>query len=355
MLINLDPAAENLPYTPHIDIRTLITLDDACDAHNLGPNGALVYCIEYLQTNMHWLIDQIHAAQQQQPDVALYLIIDMPGQQELWTHHSAMRDIVHQLTRHRAPIDSSEIALDCRLCCIHLCDSVYCFDVRQFLSCLLLSLGSMCQLELPHINALSKMDLHRQRQRESRRSNRSKQLNIDYYSDAIDLHHLIDRMQKEQQSSLQNIALTKSLCELIESYSLVSFVQLATVDVKSLVSLLRLADKSVGYIAANNNNHQQQHQDSKLASTNDNNSHIECSLDEFEARILSMTSLERNMAITPKQEHDMQLHQDRLRNLKQQQAAQANLDRNRAKPIDNHIESNLHIKERPQTVTFTPH
>lgn len=46
-LINLDPAADNLPYKCDLDIRDLITLDDVVEELNYGPNGGLVYCMEY--------------------------------------------------------------------------------------------------------------------------------------------------------------------------------------------------------------------------------------------------------------------------------------------------------------------
>lgn len=46
-IINLDPAADNLPYKCDLDIRDLITLDDVVEELNYGPNGGLVYCMEY--------------------------------------------------------------------------------------------------------------------------------------------------------------------------------------------------------------------------------------------------------------------------------------------------------------------
>lgn len=47
-VVNLDPAAEHFEYTPTVDIRDLINLDDAMDDEELkfGPNGGLVFCIE---------------------------------------------------------------------------------------------------------------------------------------------------------------------------------------------------------------------------------------------------------------------------------------------------------------------
>lgn len=42
---------------------------------------------------------------------------------------------------------------------VHLCDAHYITDAAKYISVLLLSLRAMLQLELPHINVLSKIDL----------------------------------------------------------------------------------------------------------------------------------------------------------------------------------------------------
>ena len=47
-VVNLDPAAETFKYEPTLDIRDLVSLDDVMEELDLGPNGGLVYCMEYL-------------------------------------------------------------------------------------------------------------------------------------------------------------------------------------------------------------------------------------------------------------------------------------------------------------------
>lgn len=46
-IVNLDPAAENFDYPVAMDIRELISLDDVMEELGLGPNGGLMYCMEY--------------------------------------------------------------------------------------------------------------------------------------------------------------------------------------------------------------------------------------------------------------------------------------------------------------------
>lgn len=47
-VVNLDPAAEYFDYSPILDIRDLIKVDDVMedDDLKLGPNGGLVFCME---------------------------------------------------------------------------------------------------------------------------------------------------------------------------------------------------------------------------------------------------------------------------------------------------------------------
>ena len=78
-VINLDPAAEHFKYPVSIDIRDLISLDDCTEELKLGPNGGLIFCMEYLMENIEWLEKQIGAYEDD------YLIIDCPGQIELYT------------------------------------------------------------------------------------------------------------------------------------------------------------------------------------------------------------------------------------------------------------------------------
>ena len=55
--MNLDPANENISYTSDIDVRDLITVEDAMEEFKLGPNGAMLYCAEFMEANLQWLTD----------------------------------------------------------------------------------------------------------------------------------------------------------------------------------------------------------------------------------------------------------------------------------------------------------
>ncbi len=91
-VINLDPAAEHFRYDVAFDIRRdLISVDDVMDELHLGPNGSLVYCMEYLLQNMDWLEERLDGYDDDE-----YLIFDCPGQIELYTHIPVMNKIIDQ-------------------------------------------------------------------------------------------------------------------------------------------------------------------------------------------------------------------------------------------------------------------
>ena len=93
-IVNLDPANDNIPYPCAIDITSLITLQDAMDAHGLGPNGAMLYCMEYLEANLDWLEARLNKLG---PEA--YVLFDIPGQVELGTIHPSLKRIIQTLSR----------------------------------------------------------------------------------------------------------------------------------------------------------------------------------------------------------------------------------------------------------------
>lgn len=51
------------------------TTQDVMETHNLGPNGGLVYCMDYLEQNVDWLLERLEALQGRR-----YVLFDFPGQ-----------------------------------------------------------------------------------------------------------------------------------------------------------------------------------------------------------------------------------------------------------------------------------
>lgn len=91
-IVNLDPANDNIPYPCAIDIASLITLQDAMSEHGLGPNGGMLYCMEYLEANYDWLEDRLGELGKE-----AYVLFDLPGQVELSTNHNSLKRIIEKL------------------------------------------------------------------------------------------------------------------------------------------------------------------------------------------------------------------------------------------------------------------
>eukprot|EP00823_Brevimastigomonas_motovehiculus_P009276 TRINITY_DN8945_c0_g1_i1.p1 TRINITY_DN8945_c0_g1~~TRINITY_DN8945_c0_g1_i1.p1 ORF type:complete len:291 (-),score=45.23 TRINITY_DN8945_c0_g1_i1:152-1024(-) len=214
-VVNLDPAAETFKYTPSIDIRDLISLSDVMSMLNYGPNGGLVYCMEYLADNLAWLEEQI---QDYDDD---YLLIDCPGQIELYSHLPAMRMLVSNLQK-----------LGYRVCAVYLLDSVSITDASRFISGILMCLSAMVRLELPHINVLSKCDLLEDKKQIS-----------DFLDPDIDT--LVQKLTNE--TSGRYTKLNSALGSLIEDYNMVSFLPLDISDEESIDLVLQHVDHSIQF------------------------------------------------------------------------------------------------------------
>ena len=143
VVINLDPAAETFKYRCDIDIRELITVVDVMLKQKLGPNGALVYCMEYLLNHMNWLEEQIETFAEDS-----YFLFDCPGQLELYSHYDIMTSIIKILQKRGFS-----------LCSIFCLDCTFLQEQSKFISGNLLSLATMIQISLPHLTVMTKCDL----------------------------------------------------------------------------------------------------------------------------------------------------------------------------------------------------
>jgi len=58
-VVNLDPANDHnhTSYTPALDVRDLVSLDEIMVSEGLGPNGGVLYALEELEHNIQWLED----------------------------------------------------------------------------------------------------------------------------------------------------------------------------------------------------------------------------------------------------------------------------------------------------------
>jgi GTPase SAR1 family protein len=189
--VNLDPAADELLYTPSVDIREAVSVSEAMNRHGFGPNGGLIFCMEQVVQDFEWFDEEIGEHEYD------YLLFDLPGQIELFSHLNILPRLFTHLQRKGY-----------NLCGVFLLDSQFMCDPSKFLSGCLVALSAMTMLEIPYVSILSKCDLLSDVQRE--------QLEGFINMDTTALGGEIGAGSKIQK-------LTGKICELIEAYDMIEF------------------------------------------------------------------------------------------------------------------------------------
>lgn len=216
-IVNLDPAAESFDYPVAMDIRELISLDDVMEELGLGPNGGLIYCMEHLEENLDdWLAEELENYLDDD-----YLVFDCPGQIELFTHVPVLKNFVEYLRRKNFNV-----------CAVYLLDSQFVTDVTKYLSGCMASLSAMVQLELPHVNILSKMDLVANKK------------NVKGF---LDPEAGVLLSELNQKMAPQFAKLNKALADLLDEFSMVNFVPLDLRKESSIQYVLSYIDNCIQY------------------------------------------------------------------------------------------------------------
>ena len=74
------------------------------EEYELGPNGSLLFCMEFLLKNINWLFDRL----KDYPGMIVlfvlsidcYVLFDFAGQVELFTSNSNVNAIIKELEKH---------------------------------------------------------------------------------------------------------------------------------------------------------------------------------------------------------------------------------------------------------------
>lgn len=139
VLVNLDPGAEKLPYTPDVDIRDWVKISEIMEEHGLGPNGAQVAAADMIAMNLDEVKNEIDGFRADQ------VLIDTPGQIELFVFRQSGKHIVETLNP-----GSSVIA--------YLMDPFLARTSTGFTSQLLLGTTTFFRFQEPMVFLLSKSD-----------------------------------------------------------------------------------------------------------------------------------------------------------------------------------------------------
>jgi GPN-loop GTPase len=241
--INLDPAAASFAYTPDLDIRDLISLEDVMDEMSLGPNGGLIFCFEFLLQNLDFLSNAIETLTEE-----FLIIFDLPGQIELYTHIPLLPELVKYLSR-MGP-------LNINLCAAYLLEATFVVDKAKFFAGTLSAMSAMVNMELPHINILSKMDLVQSQvgRKELRRfTDPDAKLMDDEDTGRNEFDSSLE-VDVHNPAEVDNImtggsfkALNRAVARLIDDFSMVSFLQLDVNDEDSVGAILSYIDDAIQY------------------------------------------------------------------------------------------------------------
>ena len=139
-IMNLDPGVESLPYTCDIDVRDYVDIVSIMQKYDLGPNGAMIMANDLIASKIDDIQNEVNRVN---PD---YLIVDTPGQIELFAYRSSGPFLVENIAAEEKTN-------------IFLFDGALITSPVNFVSIALLATSIRLRLNIPTVNVLTKTDL----------------------------------------------------------------------------------------------------------------------------------------------------------------------------------------------------
>jgi GTPase SAR1 family protein len=138
--VNLDPGVAHVPYPADVDVRDWFDLSKIMEEYGLGPNGAQIVAADMVALRAMEIKDIIS-------DIKCdHVLVDTPGQMELFTFRQASQIIIKSLDEKRSAI-------------VFLFDPKLSTSPSNFVSQLLLGATAQFRFYIPMIVVLSKADL----------------------------------------------------------------------------------------------------------------------------------------------------------------------------------------------------
>jgi hypothetical protein len=139
-VVNLDPGVLKLPYSPDVDVRNYVDVGDLMERYSLGPNGALILAADLIADQVEKITRDIHEIN------ADMVLVDTPGQMELFAFRASGPYIVEELTKEPKAL-------------IYLFDAVFSINPLNYVSNMFLSAAVYNRFFQPQVHLLSKCDL----------------------------------------------------------------------------------------------------------------------------------------------------------------------------------------------------
>ncbi|MEJ5327468.1 MAG: ATP/GTP-binding protein [Candidatus Bathyarchaeia archaeon] len=139
-VVNLDPGALTLPYSPDVDVRNYVDVGNLMEDYGLGPNGALIMAADLIADEIENITKEV---EELKADIVL---VDTPGQMELFAFRASGPYIVNELTKEPKAL-------------VYLFDAVFSVNPLNYVSNMFLSAAVYNRFFQPQLHLLSKCDL----------------------------------------------------------------------------------------------------------------------------------------------------------------------------------------------------
>ncbi len=139
-IVNLDPGALKLPYSPDVDIRNYVDVGNLMEKYELGPNGAVILAADLIADEIENVERDVESTN------ADLVLVDTPGQMEVFAFRASGPYIVNELTKEPKAL-------------VYLFDSVFSNNPLNYVSNMFLSAAVFNRFFQPQVHLLSKTDL----------------------------------------------------------------------------------------------------------------------------------------------------------------------------------------------------
>ncbi|XP_075353613.1 GPN-loop GTPase 1 [Mycteria americana] len=142
-VINLDPAVHDLPFPANIDIRDTVKYKEVMKQYGLGPNGGIVTSLNLFATRF----DQVMKFIEKRQNASKYVIIDTPGQIEVFTWSASGTIITEALASSFPSV------------VVYVMDTSRSTNPITFMSNMLYACSILYKTKLPFIVVMNKTDI----------------------------------------------------------------------------------------------------------------------------------------------------------------------------------------------------
>ena len=139
--VNLDPAADYLPYKPDFDVRMIVRADEIMAREHLGPNGAIIRCMEIMNERIDEIVENIKSIR------ADFILCDSSGQMEPFTFRPIGPRLLSELSKLGSTLG------------VFIVDTLLASSLTGLVIAYMLGVIVQLRLNIPCVTVINKVDL----------------------------------------------------------------------------------------------------------------------------------------------------------------------------------------------------